>query len=579
MQDGKEEVRSRLNIEDVIGEYVELKRAGRNFKGLSPFTGEKTPSFFVSPEKQIWHDFSSNRGGDVFGFVMEAEGMDFRQALEHLARKAGVDLSQYESKGSQELARKKRRFMKMHELTAKYYMASLVKNQKAIDYIFKKRQLSKQVVQGFQIGYAPNNNSALKDFLIKKGFKPNEIAEAGLANRYGGDLFRSRMTVSLMDPSGQIIGFTGRIIGDVENAPKYLNTPQTLIYDKSRHVFGLSQAKSAIRSSGFVVIVEGNLDVVSSHQFGICQVVATAGTAITEHHLRSLKRLTGDIRLAFDGDKAGIAAAERAVEIASDLDLDISIISMPDDAKDPDELIRQDPKLWQEAIEKRVPASEWILDQYAERYDLKTGEGKRKFSSASAQFLRKINDLVEREHYEKKAADLINTSVEFLRSKIDKPDDKPSKKSVAKTGSADKSLLFQDDLLAISLISQTCRDMIKELGADKFIGEEPKRLAQYICDGGDFLAKKAQSDLQDIDTYVKIVSLRAGTLYEGWSRQDIHSEATRLIRKLKKENSKQKQLILIDKLRDAEALGDEALAESIRVELNKLIKEIANEWC
>src|SRR4051812_42866825 len=166
MQDAKEEVRARLNIEDIVGEYVQLKRAGRNFKGLSPFSGEKTPSFFVSPDKHIWHDFSSNKGGDIFSFVMEAEGMDFRQALEHLARKAGVDLSEYESKGSRDLSQRKKRLQDAHELAASYYYQSLLHNQHALEYVFKKRHLSKEIVQDFRIGYAPTSGDALVQFLL-----------------------------------------------------------------------------------------------------------------------------------------------------------------------------------------------------------------------------------------------------------------------------------------------------------------------------------------------------------------------------------------------------------------------------
>src|SRR5665811_2134361 len=165
MQDAKEEVRARLNIEDVIGEYVQLKRAGRNFKGISPFTSEKTPSFYVSPDKHIWHDFSSNKGGDVFSFVMEVEGIDFRASLELLARKAGVDLSMYDTKGSQEIAQRKKRLFAANDLAATYYQHCLIKNQHAIDYVFKKRGLNKQIVQDFRIGYAPTSGDALTQFL------------------------------------------------------------------------------------------------------------------------------------------------------------------------------------------------------------------------------------------------------------------------------------------------------------------------------------------------------------------------------------------------------------------------------
>ncbi|MGB3945995.1 MAG: DNA primase, partial [Candidatus Saccharimonadales bacterium] len=342
MQDAKEEVRARLNIEDVIGEYVQLKRAGRNFKGLSPFTSERTPSFTVSPEKHIWHDFSSGKGGDVFSFVMEVEGLDFRAALEQLARKAGVDLSLYDSKQAGEIAQKKRRLIEANELACRYFQQSLLKNQHALEYVFKKRQLSKEIVQEFKIGYAPDEGEAAVRFLTKKGFSKRELSDAGLTNRFGGDIFRGRMTVPLMDPSGQVIGFTGRIITDDPKAPKYLNTPQTLVYDKSRHVFGLSQAKEAIRKADFSVVVEGNLDVVSSHQAGIKNVVASAGTALTEWHLKSLARLSHDVRLSFDADKAGLAATERAIPIASQVGVELTIIGLPDGMKDPDELIQHD---------------------------------------------------------------------------------------------------------------------------------------------------------------------------------------------------------------------------------------------
>jgi DNA primase len=291
MQDMKEEVRSRLNIEDVVGEYVQLKRAGRNFKGLSPFTGERTPSFYVSPDKNIWHDFSSNKGGDVFSFVMEVEGIDFRAALELLAHRVGVDLAQYDSAGAQEIAKRKKRIYEILELATQYYQQSLLKNQHAVEYVFGKRKLSKEIVQTFRIGYAPSTGDALVNFLKMKEFTQKEAQDAGLLNRYDGDLFRGRMMVPLMDGSGRVIGFTARILADEPNAPKYLNTPETLLYNKGRHVFGLSQAKESIRKVDYSVIVEGNLDVISSHQVGVNQVVATAGTAMTESHLKALNGL------------------------------------------------------------------------------------------------------------------------------------------------------------------------------------------------------------------------------------------------------------------------------------------------
>ena len=338
MQDAKEEVRARLNIEDVIGEYVQLKRAGRNMKGLSPFTDERTPSFMVSPEKQIWHDFSSGKGGDVFSFVMLVEGMDFRQSLEHLARKAGVDLSLF-SRGDGRTAKRRARAAEALELAAKFFQQSLLRTPRALEYVVKKRGLTRQTIQDFMIGFAPDDGSSLVTALTKRGFSKQELADAGLTNRFGGDLYRGRMVVALMDATGSVVGFTGRIIQDETNAPKYLNTPQTLLFDKSRHIFGLSQAKESIRKSDEVVIVEGNLDVVSSHQAGVRQVVATAGTAITEQHLKALSRLASRIKLAFDSDEAGLNATERAIKLSQTIGVELEVVSLPEGSKDPDELI------------------------------------------------------------------------------------------------------------------------------------------------------------------------------------------------------------------------------------------------
>lgn len=577
--EAKEEVRSRLNIEDVIGEYVVLKRAGRNFKGLSPFSQEKTPSFFVSPDKQIWHDFSSNRGGDVFSFVMEVEGMDFRQALEHLARKAGVDLSLYQSGGDRRLAEQKRRLLEIHDLAAKYYQASMVRNKHAVDYVFRKRGLSKDIVTEFRIGYAPDSGQAVVEFLGKKGFAADELKRAGVVNRYGSDLFRGRMTVPLMDGSGQVIGFTARILRDEPNAPKYLNTPQTLLYDKSRHVFGLSQAKEAIRANDHVVIVEGNLDVVSSHQAGIKQVVATAGTALTESHLRALKRLTSDMRLCFDGDKAGIAATERAIGIASQLGVELSIITLPGAAKDPDELIQDSVAKWQSAIASPVPAVDWIIDHYAKREALDTAVGKRRFTSASLALIAQLSDTVERDHYEAKIAEMIGSSRAAVqqksRSLATDTDTTPKREVKTQLGAADSTYNYQDDLLALLATDVPSRDLLSQFDSTLLVGEHRQMLAQYIAAHPTKVLTDAPEDLQTIATYVKIVLLKADTRYEPWSADDRYFETARLIRQVEYEHKIQKKHELTEQLRQAEADGNDGNAGELRSELNSLIKELA----
>mgnify|MGYP001680497426 FL=1 len=415
MQDAKEEIRARLPIEDVVSQYIELKRAGRTLKGRSPWGVDKTPSFMVSPEKGIWHDFSANKGGDIFSFIMEVEGITFREALEKLAAQAGVELKKYD-KSDEKNARLKMRAKEANELACKYYQVCLAKNKAVCEYVFYGRKLNRNTIVEFRIGYAPNTKNSLVEFLKKRGYSVDEAKEAGLINRFNGDLFKGRMMIPFLDANtGEVIGFTGRIIEKGE--PKYLNTPETRLFNKGRFIFGLSQAKEAIRKNNFVVIVEGNMDVISSHQAGVKEAVATSGTAMTENHLKILSRFTTDIRLAYDGDEAGIKAAERAIMLAGKIGISLSVISDYGKAKDPDELIKIDPKLWQECVENRMPAVDWILKKYENKLNLMTGPGKKEYSDMAMKIISYIEDPVEKKHYEQLVARKLDVTVEDLQAK------------------------------------------------------------------------------------------------------------------------------------------------------------------
>lgn len=455
MQDAKEEIKSRLAIEDVVGQYIELKRAGRNLKGHSPWGVDKTPSFMVSPEKGIWHDFSANKGGDIFTFIMEVEGIGFREALEKLAAQAGVELTKY-SGGDKQVAEKKARAREALTLVTRYYQACLAHSKKVCEYVFYNRNLNRKTVETFKIGYAPPNGKDMVKVMTKRGFSLPELNAAGLLNRFQGDLFRGRMTVPFMDTSGQVIGFTARVLDKSE--PKYLNTPETLLFNKSKFIFGLFQAKEAIRRSGFVVIVEGNMDVISSHQAGVQEAVATSGTAMTEQHLKRLSGLTSDIRLAYDGDSAGVKATERAIMLAGDLGIELSVISDYHGAKDPDELIQKDPELWQQAVEHKVPAVDWLLKKYEENLNLNSAPDKRKYSDVALKLLSYVKDEVERATYEAKIAKKLNIDVEILREKGDRLEqklaEKPKrflKKPKTEAPKPDKLGKLENSLLALKL--------------------------------------------------------------------------------------------------------------------------------
>ena len=579
MQDAKEEVRARLNIEEVIGEYIELKRAGRNLKGLSPFTDERTPSFMVSPEKQIWHDFSSGKGGDVFSFVMLVEGMDFRQSLEYLARKAGVDLSLFR-RGDGRTAQRRARAAEALQLAARFFQQALLRTPRALDYVVKQRGLNRQTISDFVIGYAPSDGASLVRALEKRGFSRRQLAEAGLTNRFGGDLYRDRMMVALMDGSGQVVGFTGRIIRDEPNAPKYLNTPQTLLFDKSRHIFGLSQAKEAIRKTDQAVIVEGNLDVVSSHQAGVKNVVATAGTAMTKQHLKALSRLAGRVKLAFDGDQAGLNATERAISLAQSVGVELEVVQLPGGVKDPDELIQASgPEAWQAAIAAVVPAVEWVIDQYSQREDLTSGEGKRRFSTAALTLIRHLHDPVEQEHYLGVVSRATGASMTALRAKLTSDSQStagPRRRSTARavklppTTPQDETQLL---VLGLAVMAPAVRHWLSALRPEMFQSEDHQWLYRYLQQHPTITPEQLQNSQQ----YAKMgqLQLRSDDRYGHWQAADLPDEMERLVKQvITKHYNNQKQQ-LVSRLRTAEASGDEVAAQGLRTELNRLIKEHA----
>ena len=573
MNDAREEIKSRISIEDLAGEYLELKRTGRNFKALSPWTNERTPSFIVSPDKQIWHDFSSGKGGDIFGFIMEVEGMNFREALEFLARKAGVEIETFNSKRSKEIAEKKERLRKILQISSNFYQHMLIRDKKALNYVFKKRKLSKEIVQDFKVGYAPNGQKILTNFLLKKGFSLNDIRDAGLLNRFGGDIFRNRMVITLKDASGEPVGFTGRIIDDEPNAPKYLNTPQTLLYDKSSNIFGLSQAKNEIRKTGFAVVVEGNMDVISSHQVDVRNVVATAGTAMTVNHLKALSRFSNDIRLCFDSDQAGINATERAISLGQQAGVELSIITLDQSAgqaKDPDELIQKDIELWRKSIANPQPAMEWVFDQYQKRLDISTAKGKKDFSTIALKLVENLNDPVEKDFYINEISKRIGVSKATLLNKIGE-EKKPEKtKKRVKIEKTDKKFvddfLYEDDLLALAIKEPRLTKMLSDLKENSLHGEQRNKILEI-------LKSEDMELLKSFDEYVKILLLKADERL-GNIKESATDEMKRLIQKVKTENLRTQKENLQAELENAEIQGDENLKTKILSKIIELNKEL-----
>lgn len=540
----------------------------------------------VSPEKQIWHDFSSGKGGNMFSFIMEMEGVDFKGALEFLARQAGIDLSQYQ-KGGGSGGQQKERLYEAVELAAKFYQVQFSKNRTPLEYILKKRSFSKQTALDFKIGYSPESGGALTKFLLSRGFKLEELKRAGLSTqRYKSptDMFRGRIMIPLMDPFGRVIGFTARILETTSppagGAPKYINTPQTPLYDKSRHVFGLHLAKEAIRSAGYVVVVEGNLDVIASHQAGIKQVVATAGTAVTEPHLKALGRLTDDIRLAFDQDRAGLQAAERSIPIASKADVSLSIITVSE-GKDPDELIKKDPKLWQKAIDNKQYALDWLIDKYKAELDIKSAQGKRQFTNILLKVVRDLSDSVEQDHYVVQISELVGVDPDALRTKLSKTGSQNptvARKRVNPPGATDKTrqelIKTQNHFLAIMLMQPGLRMYLKHT-ADKMFPEDPaRRIFAILEEDPKFVFGQEIKLLPETRDFVQILVLLYEELYKGLELLELRYEAAQLQARLIQQYVKNKKTELAAIMRESGETPE--LMKQVK-ELDKLLNLVKDK--
>jgi DNA primase len=573
--DQVEEVKTRLDVAEVIGGYVQLKQAGRNLKAPCPFHQEKTASFMVSPEKQIWHCFGCHQGGDVIKFVMMVEALEFREALELLARRAGIELKTTRDRGSSKL---KERFYAAHELAVKYYQASLVPNKTAVDYL-KRRGLDRQTFLDFQIGYAPDSWEGLSRFLLKKGFSEEELIKGGLAAKKRGvyDLFRGRIMLPICDAQGRPVGFTGRVLND--DTPKYLNTPQTLLYDKSRAIYGLHLAKDAIRKADEVVLVEGNMDVVAAHQAGFKQTVAASGTALTLDQLKTLSRFTKNIKLAFDQDAAGLTATERAIDLGQKLGVTLKMVVI-NGAKDPDELIKKDPKLWEEAVAGAKYVLDYLFERFEKEFDLDSGVGKRQFSDRLASNIKRLADPVEKDHYINLLAEKIGTSPDSVRQKVDgaKTDlparPLPQPKPLAEVADhKDERTMVEEALLSLVLAYPEARGSLEDITSGDFEDDIRAGIARAAKDDRNSKPAELIKGLPEVQDYAKILTLRGEEEYGSLAPADRSFEAFQLVRRLQTLASKKTKGEILKQLREAEENGDVRLRRDLLKQYQALIAE------
>ncbi len=435
-----DEIKEKLDIVQVVSEYLQLKKVGANYRALCPFHSEKTPSFYVSPSKQIFKCFGCGKSGNIFQFIMDIEGVEFSEALQILAKKAGVELKK---ESSQKRTERQRQY-EICEFAAKFFEEQLKrtkKGEKAKDYLLS-RGISEKSIKEWRLGYAPDTWQGLSDFLVGRGYKREEVVKAGLAvqkenisdnsreiseySRGSYDRFRGRIMFPIFDVQGNVIGFGGRITEEQKakmkkekgEAPaKYINTPNTLIYDKSRVLYGLHKAKTEIREKDEIILVEGYTDVILSAQAGVKNVVSTSGTALTPFQLQTLSRYSKNLILCFDMDIAGEAATKKGIDIAQEQGFNIKIPTLPEE-KDPADVIKENPEEWLRIIKKSKEIINFYFEKCFLRFNPKNVEDKKKIAETLLPFISRIQNKIEQGYWVQKLANAINLSEEVVWEEI-----------------------------------------------------------------------------------------------------------------------------------------------------------------
>lgn len=413
------ELAERNDIVEVVSGYVRLtKKSGSNYFGLCPFHSEKTPSFSVSQDKQIFHCFGCGKGGSVINFIMEIEGLNFPESVEFLARRVGMPLPE---QGNDRENKRRTRMLELNRDAARYFheQLNLPGGAPAREYI-ENRRIGRKMVTAFGLGFAPNGWSGLTDAMHAKGYSDRELIAAGLARegKRGGvyDAFRNRLVFPVIDVRGHVIGFSGRILGDGE--PKYLNSPETLVFNKSRNLFAMNLAKKS--KSGYIILSEGNIDVVSLHQAGFDSAVASLGTSLTSEQARMISRYTNEVIIAYDNDNAGLKAAQRAIGILEKLDLKVKVLKL-NGAKDPDEFIKlKGADAFRNLLEGAENQVDYRLGAVTGKYDLKSDEQKVEFLKEASELVAKLPGAVERQVYAMRVADMAGVSEKVVADEVER---------------------------------------------------------------------------------------------------------------------------------------------------------------
>jgi len=595
MNNNVEEIKSRLNIVDIVGEYVRLTKAGSHWKGICPFHHEKSPSFMVNEEKQIFHCFGCTKGGDVFSFVQEIESMEFREVLKILAEKAGVTLEEY--KGGKQAPDNKKRIIEALELATKFYETQLWKGvgkDNILGYLHA-RGISDESVHNFRLGYAPTGWDNISKFLIERGFSLDEIEKTGLLvkkeNGAGAyDRFRDRIMFPIMDIMGSVIGYSARVSpGGDESQAKYVNTPETIVYHKGKALYGLSHAKNDIKKKNYVLLVEGNMDVIASVQAGISNTVAVSGTALTGDQITMLKRYTENIAMLFDMDSAGQQAVQKSADLCLQKGVNVKIVTLTD-GKDAADVVAKDPALLLEAVKKSVLAMEYFFAEALNKYDKKTADGKLHIAKEVLAHVTNIESQIEKAHWIKKIAHEVDVEEKVINDVLktinagsnNQPQEQPILTEHVSSFQK-RSDIIRDSLAGLVMSNaKIWKETFETQSEQQWLKNDS--LLQFILKSGpqsEFLFDKFLANIEDGHAIEKLRKIYFDTKYlftqEGvveYSEDESRSLVASYIAQYVKELQKERLHDIIKQIEIAEQKGDkETLAKQMR-EFTKLSQEM-----
>ncbi len=578
-----QEIKERLDIVEVIGSYIKLQKTGQNYRALCPFHSEKKPSFFVSPARQIWKCFGCNAGGDIFKFVMMIEGVEFGDALRILARRAGVELKPYKP----ELKTKRSRMYEICELSCQFFEKQLKESsvgKRAKEYLLK-RGVTEESIKKWRLGYAPNTWQGLSDFLVGKGYKRGEVVEAGLAiesekSQMPYDRFRGRIIFPIFDLNSQVIGFAGRVFEKTKNEEeiaKYINIPNTLLYDKSRVLYGLNFAKMKIREKDACILTEGYMDVILAHQAGFENTVAASGTALTPYQLKILKRYTSNLLTAFDMDVAGDMATKRGIDLAQKEDFNVRVITMPK-GSDPADVIVQNPKTWANLINKAKEIMNFYFESALSAFDKESPEGKREIAKLLLPKIKVISNKILQSHWIQKLAEALKVSqeaiVEELKKIAPKSEEISPESQVSPPAPKTRKEILEEKVVSLIFNSPQCLNYLEKEDLEVFspqiktiltcFKKEMPTNSQEI----DKLIKKLENESEEMKNLLLTLSLRAEIEKEPEPEKEI-----RICLKSLKEIATQNTLSQLSKeIQIAEAAGDEKKVKNLIQKFNRLAK-------